>query len=119
MEEAEKLCDRVAIVDQGRLVALDTPQRLIEGISAEARVRFSVSNGFDPSGLHSLPAVRLAVREGEQVTVFGQNQPGRPSLLLQVAAALGEAGLAPADLHSQHSTLDDVFIALTGKHIRN
>jgi ABC-2 type transport system ATP-binding protein len=119
MDEAEKLCDRVAIVDQGRLMALNTPRQLIEKLSAETRVQFTTSNGFNPAELRGIPGVTRAVREGDQVTVFGQSLPGQHSLLLQVAMALGNLGLAPADLHTEQATLEDVFIALTGKKIRD
>jgi ABC-2 type transport system ATP-binding protein len=119
MDEAEKLCDRIAIIDQGKLVALDRPQNLIENIHSETRVKFTVSNGFDPANLHNIPGVTRAVRDGDRVTVFGANQPGKPSLLLQVASTLGEAGLAPVDLRTEQPTLEDVFITLMGREIQN
>lgn len=119
MDEAEKLCDRVAIVDQGRLIALDTPHQLIENLHAESRVKFTTLNGFNPATLTNIPGVTRAIREGDQVHVFGASLPGKPSLLLQVASTLGELGLSPADLRTEQATLEDAFIALTGKHLRD
>jgi ABC-2 type transport system ATP-binding protein len=119
MDEAEKLCDRVAIVDHGKLVALDKPQSLIESIHGETRVLFTVSNGYEPANLRDIPGINRALRDGDRVTVFGANLPGKPSMLLQVASALGEAGITPADLRTEQPTLEDVFIAMTGKPMRN
>jgi ABC-2 type transport system ATP-binding protein len=119
MDEAEKLCDRIAIIDQGKLVALNTPQNLIDSIHSETRVQFTVSNGYDPANLGNIPGVTRAVRDGDWVTIFGANLPGKPSLLLQVASALGEAGIAPADLRTEQTTLEDVFITLTGKQMHS
>jgi ABC-2 type transport system ATP-binding protein len=119
MDEAEKLCDRVAIIDQGRLMALDTPQGLMESMLVEQRVRFTTHNGFNPAGLRSIPGVTRAVREGDLVTVAGKNMPGKPSLLLQVATALEAQGMAPVDLSSEQPNLEDVFLSLTGRQMRD
>lgn len=119
MDEAEKLCDRVAVIDHGQCIALDTPARLIAGINAGTRVRFTLNGGYhDLSGLQTLPGVERVERENNQVIVHGQDLPGQPTLLLQVAVKLGEAGVVPADLSSERSTLEDVFIAVTGRQIR-
>ncbi len=119
MDEAEKLCDRIAIIDQGRMVALDSPRKLIENLHAETCVQFTTSNGFHPEELNSIPGVTRTIREGDQVSVYGSNLPGGPSLLLQVASALGEIGQSPADLHTQPASLEDVFLSLTVKQIRD
>ncbi len=119
MDEAEKLCDRVAIVDHGKIAALDTPRGLIQGLGVEARVCFTSLNGFEPASLLAVPGVSRAIREGDQVTVFGKNTPGAPSLLLEVAAALNAQGQSTDDLHSEQASLEDVFLALTGHKIRD
>jgi ABC-2 type transport system ATP-binding protein len=113
MDEAEQLCDRIAIVDHGRIVALDTPAALIRQVQAESRVRFGVANGFDPSWLRNVPGVSQVAREGDQVVVSG----GGP-LMARVAVALAERNLAPPDLRSEQATLEDVFLSLTGRRIR-
>ena len=87
MDEAEKLCDRVAIIERGKLVALDSPEGLVQGLRAQTRVRFSTSNGFDPAVLRRVPGVAFVRRDGDEVLV-----EGRGSLLVLVAAALAERG---------------------------
>ncbi len=114
MDEAEQLCDRVAIIDHGRIVALDAPDALIRQIQGESRVRFSVSNGFDPTFLEAVPGVSHTVRAGDQVVVYGSGP-----LLARVAAALAERQITPLDLESERATLEDVFLALTGRRIRD
>jgi len=114
MDEAERLCDRVAIVDRGRIVALDRPAALVRSLAGGQRVRFGVANGFDPSWLGELPDVCRVTRVGSDVTVEG----GGP-LLVRVAAGLAERGLAPADLRTEQTTLEDVFLALTGRTLRD
>jgi ABC-2 type transport system ATP-binding protein len=118
MDEAEKLADRVGVIDHGKLVALDTPRSLIQGLNAEARVTFSSSNGFNLDDLRSIPGVTRVARDGDQVTVFGQNLPGKPSLLLEVAEALNQQGYTPTDLANQQPNLEDVFLTLTGHKMR-
>ncbi len=119
MDEAEKLCDRVAIVDHGRLIALDQPQQLIQGLKAEACVRFTNTNGFNPASLSGIPGVTRAAREGQEIVVYGKNNRGGGSLLLQVAACLGDLGLAPTDLRMEQASLEDVFLEKTGRAIRD
>lgn len=114
MDEAEHLCDRVAIVDRGRIVALDSPDDLIRRLGAGAGVRFTIGDGFDADFLRALPDVGEVTREGDQVVVRG----GGP-LLARVAAALTERGLSPPSLETERPTLEDVFLALTGREIRD
>ena len=108
MDEAEHLCDRVAIVDRGRLVALDTPARLVADLDAPVRVRFSTDRE-NLDWLAEVPGVRRVARRGPEVDVEGTG----PVLAL-VAAALVERGLIPADLRAERPTLEDVFLARTG-----
>ncbi len=113
MDEAERLCDRVAIIDQGRIVALDTPRKLIGDLQAGSRVRFTLENGFDPALLEQVTGVTRVSREGSEVVVHG-NGP----LMAHVAAALAENAIEPADLRTEQASLEDVFLALTGRAIR-
>ena len=110
MEEAEALCDRVALIDDGRLVALDTPHALADGLDAEVRVRFTAPQELDLDAVRSLSGVRSVVARGRQVTVYG-----RDGLLSTVAGLLEEAGPMPPDLRAEPTTLDDAFLALTGE----
>jgi ABC-2 type transport system ATP-binding protein len=113
MDEAERLCDRIGIIDHGQIVALDTPLNLIHALSAENRVRFSLNHGFDPSRLQSVSGVSRVTREGDEIVVYGTGP-----LMAHVAAALAEHDLAPADLHAEQPNLEDVFLALTGRKLR-
>lgn len=112
MDEAEELCDRVAVIDRGRVVALDTPQNLIHGLGAPTRVRFT-TNEADLSFLDAIPEVSGIERDGDRVEVEGTG----PVLAL-VAAALVGNGIAPLDLRAERPSLEDAFIALTGRSIR-
>ncbi len=109
MEEAERLCDRVAVVDRGRLLALDTPQMLVRSLGGGAqRVRFSAPEGLDCSILEHLPGVTAVARPNGEVVVSGS------SVLIGVVKALDAAGQMPDDLRTERTTLEDVFLALTG-----
>ena len=114
MDEAERLCDRVAIIDHGSLAALDTPQVLIQNLHAETRIIFSAGKQETYSWLENVPGVSAVGRQNGSVVVTG----GGP-VLARVASALAERGIVPSDLRSQQATLEDVFLALTGKEIRD
>src|SRR5579859_1828475 len=93
MEEAEHLCDRVALVDQGRIVAMDTPAALAESIGAGMTLRFAVPRTFDESSLSALADVTSVRRRGEVVTVTGTSD-----VLASVSALLAERRITPAQL---------------------
>src|SRR5690606_16611503 len=114
MDEIEALADRVAVIDHGRVIALDTPENLIASLKQETTVRFSVPNGFQAAQLEHVSGVSAVNQSGRQITVSG-NGP----LLAHVAATLAQYNIAPADLRVQQSSLEDVFLALTGRTIRN
>ncbi len=114
MDEVEALVDRVAIVDHGRLIALDTPARLVAGLQVETKVLFSVANGFQAARLEQVSGVSTVQQDESQITVSGKGP-----LLANVAAALAQHNIAPADLRVQQANLEDVFLALTGRPIRN
>ena len=112
MEEAERLADRIALIDGGRLVALDTPEGIVRRVDAEQRVRFRPSAPFDESILTSLPEVRSVTRSGSTITVAGSG-----NLVLAVTAALARNGVVANDLRIEQADLDDAFIALTGRRL--
>jgi ABC-2 type transport system ATP-binding protein len=112
MEEAELLCDRVAIVDQGRVVATGTPSELIGRGDAGQRVSFTWP-GADAAWLSQLEGVERVTRRADAVEVMGTG-----SLAVRVAAALAGRGVAPADFRTHHPDLEDVFLALTGRDLR-
>jgi ABC-2 type transport system ATP-binding protein len=108
MDEAESLCDRVAVIDRGCVVDLDTPQALIARHAGRVRVRFTTDLD-DLAWLERIEGVERVDRRGGQIEVDGHG----PVLAL-VAAGLVERGSAPDDLRVERSTLEDVFLALTG-----
>ncbi len=109
MEEAEKLCDRVAIMNHGRIVDLDTTQALIARHAGNVKVRFTASLE-GTSWLEGIPGVARVERRGERVEV-----DGRGPILALIGAALVEREIIPEDLRVERSTLEDVFLALTGE----
>ena len=124
MEEADKLCDRVAIMDHGRILALDTPTGLKRSLGADTIVRVGSEAGNDPSSLRRLAAV-LAVMEGARsahVTEGGVllYLSGAVARTLPRIFSVAEAnGFAVTDLSVTEPTLEAVFITLTGKELRD
>jgi ABC-2 type transport system ATP-binding protein len=117
MEEAERLCDRVAILDHGRIVAMDTPATLIRSLGSEERVVFSL-DGKLPAGFENAfsGAVQIDV-QGERVIVRGKNF--RDGLLVsEVVSLLSTGGIPIRDLRTEQPTLEDVFLNLTGRVVR-
>jgi ABC-2 type transport system ATP-binding protein len=108
MEEAEALCDRVAVVEGGRVVAADTPQGLISRFGGPVRISFT-ADGHDIGFLEGVAHVRAVRRRDRRVEAEGTG----PVLAL-VAAELVGRGLVPADLRVEQPTLEDVFLRLTG-----
>jgi ABC-2 type transport system ATP-binding protein len=117
MEEAEKLCDRVAILDHGRIVALDTPAALIRGLGAEERVVFSLE-GTLPAGFEKALTGGAQVEvQAERVTVRGRNGRKLP-LVSEVVSLLTTQGVPFRDLRTEQPSLEDVFLSLTGRAMR-
>ncbi|HKW40265.1 MAG TPA: ABC transporter ATP-binding protein [Gemmatimonadales bacterium] len=120
MEEAERLCDRVAIMDHGRIIALGTPRSLIASLGAEHVVEFALTDGAarapGADELASLPGVR-AVRPGVDRTALTVAEVHRavPALL----ALLERRGAELSLLATHHATLEDVFVSLTGRQLRD
>jgi len=117
MEEAERLCDRVAILDHGRIVALDTPAALIHSLKAEERVIFCLDGGLSPALEKALSSVGRVEVQGLQVTVHGKNSPKVP-LVSEVVSLLTELVVQFRDLRTEQPTLEDVFLSLTGREMR-
>lgn len=115
MDEAERLCDRVAIIDHGRLVALDTPEGLITRYGGGLQVRFALAPGHDLPNLDALPGLTRWEAQDGWVTIWGNEA----RLAGQVVLALEQQGYPILDLHIRRPTLEDVFLALTGRSIRD
>src|SRR4051812_34402047 len=119
MDEAQMLCDRVAIVDHGKVIALGSPRQLIESLGAEHVVEFALGNGagqaFTTEFLGSLPGVQGArVLEGEYELKVGELHRAVPALL----SVLAERKLELSKLTTHSATLEDVFVHLTGRQLR-
>jgi ABC-2 type transport system ATP-binding protein len=110
MDEVEELCDRVAILDRGRLVALDTPTGLITSSGSEQRMRFRPVGVILAGLIEDVPGVTAVTRSGSQLIVTGSGE-----FATGVTAALGRAQVLVADLRLEQRTLDDAFVALTGR----
>jgi len=115
MEEAERLCDRVLIIDYGNIVALGTPEELIRNLGVENRILFVTEGAYDPEPLHALPGVTRVERIGERVIVYGKGD----RLVGNVVNALETQGVHFRDLRTEQPTLEDVFLALTGREMRD
>jgi ABC-2 type transport system ATP-binding protein len=115
MEEAERLCDRVAIVDHGRIVALDTPPNLIGSLGVGTRVVFSVEGALDTDALGRSGDYGRIEREGERVAVNCKSN----QQLAQLINTLVSDGLRFRDLRTEQPTLEDVFLATTGRAMRD
>jgi ABC-2 type transport system ATP-binding protein len=111
MEEAERLCDRVAIIDHGKIVALDSPEKLIRSLGIENRVVFSVEGLLDPQLLEGVEEVSRVELTGERVIVHGRGD----WLVSNVVNALTANGIRLRDLRTEQPTLEDVFLDQTGR----
>ncbi len=116
MEEADRLCDRVAILDHGRIVALDTPANLIRSLEAEERVVFCVDGILPPLFEKSLSGAGRVEVQGERVVVHGSSN--KVPLVSEVVGQLARLGVRFRDLRTEQPTLEEVFLKLTGREMR-
>ena len=120
MEEAARLCDRVAVVDHGKVIALGTPKALISSLGAEHVIEFAVdessSSKVNEASLRVLPSVEAVAHEaGTWRLTVREVHRAVPALL----AMLSERGAEPTQLTTHHATLEDVFMSLTGRRLRD
>jgi ABC-2 type transport system ATP-binding protein len=113
MEEAERLCDRVALIDSGRIVALDTPAALAERVEVEQRIQFRPSAPLDHRLLTSLPDVTSVIHRGDVVVVTGNS-----NALNAVTSVLARHQIEAQQLRVEQANLEDAFLAMTGRHSR-
>ena len=107
MDEAEQLCDRLAIIDHGRIVATGTAQELIARSQAAIRIRFTSEGAADLQWLRALDCVDAVIRHGPHVEVRGSG-----TVLALVASALVDHGIVPADLRVEQPSLEDAYMRL-------
>jgi ABC-2 type transport system ATP-binding protein len=109
MEEAERLCDRVAVIDQGRVAALDTPAALVERVDAAQRIQFRPSAPLDDRLFATLPEVTGVARTGDIVVVTGTG-----SVVAAVMSVLARNQIVARQLRVEQADLEDAFLTLIG-----
>jgi ABC-2 type transport system ATP-binding protein len=112
MDEAERLCDRLALIDSGRIVALDTPEGLVARATTRQRVLFRPSTPLDERLLADLSEVDAVRQRGEYLVVTGTG-----NLLHAVTSVLARHQIIAQDLRIEHASLDDAFVTLTGRRL--
>jgi ABC-2 type transport system ATP-binding protein len=117
MEEAERLCGRVAIMDHGKIIAQGTPRELIASIGVEHVVEFSAGNtALDLAGVRGMTGVReVRTENGSVLLQVTELHKAVPGLLDE----LGRQGVPLTELRTHSATLEDVFVHLTGRHLRD
>ena len=129
MDEAEQLCDRVAILDFGRIIALDAPECLVNQLGMATRIIFQVNghsrlnrdrrgNGspeavFDGAQVGAIDGVQRVEQAGERVMVYGDGS----NLVSEVVNSLETSGVRFQNLRTERADLEDVFLALTGREV--
>jgi ABC-2 type transport system ATP-binding protein len=116
MEEAERLCDRVEIMDHGKIIARGTPRELVASIGAEHVVEFSAARAVDHTALRKLEGVRdVRADNGSTQLQVTELHRAVPALLEE----LGRQGVPLTELRTHSASLEDVFVVLTGRHLRD
>jgi ABC-2 type transport system ATP-binding protein len=115
MEEAERLCDRVAIIDHGRIVDIGAPAELVRRHCPERTVIVAVEDGAAADRFRTIPQVRSVAIDGGQLTIRGDGD----EFVTHVIGCLAEHRIRVTDFRTETATLEDVFLKLTGHVIRD
>ncbi len=121
MEEAERLCDRVAILDHGKIIAIDSPANLIASLNIGERVVFSVDGGWSSEKMASLPRVARVENQGDRIVVLGKANSSKSAavpLVNDIVNTLTSEGIRFSNLRTEQPNLEDAFLSLTGREIR-
>jgi ABC-2 type transport system ATP-binding protein len=116
MEEAAALCDRIAVMDHGKIIALGTPRSLVDGLGLVQFVEFETKQALDEAAMAQLPAVERVEPRGEGYRLRIDRSLGA---LRAVLAELERQGVTPIGLSTHQATLDDVFLHLTGRALKH
>jgi len=116
MEEAQRLCDRVAIIDHGKIMVQGTPNQLIGSLEAQHVVEFETGTALDRSVLAQLAGVRSVEEENGSIRLIVDQVHRTVPALLEL---LARKGVELSRLGTHHATLEDVFVSLTGRHLRD
>jgi ABC-2 type transport system ATP-binding protein len=114
MEEAAALCDQIAIMDRGQIIARGSPRSLIDGLGLVQFVEFETNGELDDERLLALPSVQELTRRGAHVRLQASRQM---EALREVLAELERQSVTPVGLSTHQATLDDVFLNLTGRQL--
>jgi ABC-2 type transport system ATP-binding protein len=110
MDEAERLCDRIMVIDRGRLVAIDSPSGLIRRSGSDQTLRFSPSVPIDDEVLTGLSEVVTVHREGSQIVITGTG-----NVVQAVSSLLARRGVIAEDLRVDQTSLEDAYLELTNR----
>jgi ABC-2 type transport system ATP-binding protein len=115
MEEAERLCDRVAIIEHGRIIDIDSPEQLVARHCPERTVVVTTSDVDADERFRAIPAIESVTRQEDRYTLRGSGS----GFVTEVIRCLSEARITVTDFRTVHPTLEDVFLKLTGHSIRD
>jgi ABC-2 type transport system ATP-binding protein len=115
MEEAERLCDRVAIIEHGRIIDIDTPEKLVNKYCPERTVILTAEDPRAESCFGSIARVEEVVRKDTRFTIRGSGD----DLVTEVIRCLSENQIRVTDFRTVMPTLEDVFLRVTGRSIRD
>jgi ABC-2 type transport system ATP-binding protein len=116
MDEAERLCDRVAIIDHGKVIALGTPRQLIQSLGGTEVVEFTCDRSVEEAQLATVPGVHAVKARANGLSLTVEQLHKTLPLLL---GRLQQMGLTLTGLSTHHATLEDVFVNLTGRQLRD
>lgn len=115
MEEAERLCDRVAIIDRGRIIDIGTPAELIRRHAPEQTVIVATPDGSVEDVFRQIPGVESVLANDTRFTIRGRGD----DLVTRVITCVADHRIPVSDFRTERSTLEDVFLKVTGHSIRN
>src|SRR6202522_3903736 len=115
LEEAERLCDRVAIIEHGRIIDIDTPQRLVDRHCPERIVALATDDPSAAERFRAIPQVETVTCSGQEITIRGRGD----DLVTEVIHCLSENRIRVTDFRTILPNLEDVFLKLTGHSIRD
>jgi ABC-2 type transport system ATP-binding protein len=116
LEEAEILCDRIAIMDHGKILEMGTVDELVDRRFHERAVRFDAIDGLDDASFAAMPGVASIAREDGEMVLYTRDVPATIGAVLAASDAIGAE---PGNLAVRRATLEDVFLALTGRTLRD
>ncbi len=117
MDEAEQLCNRVAIIDHGHIVAMDTPAELIHSLGGEERLLFKVDKPLPAHIVNEINHLGKLETQGELVVIHGNTS--QANLVSNVVTLLAKENIQYRDVRTEQASLEDVFLKLTGKEVRD